>query len=141
MHIHFPEAAIPKDGPSAGVTITTALVSALTGAPVRHDVAMTGEVTLRGRVLPIGGLREKTMAAYRAGIQTVIIPKDNAPDLEEVVPVVREHVKFVTAEHMDTVLETALDFSRRIPYKREEKKEQSALPVPQMGEPVTALRQ
>lgn len=141
MHIHFPEAAIPKDGPSAGVTITTALVSALTGAPVRHDVAMTGEVTLRGRVLPIGGLREKTMAAYRAGIQTVIIPKDNAPDLEEVVPVVREHVKFVTAEHMDTVLETALDFSRRIPYKREEKKEQSALPVPQMSEPVTALRQ
>lgn len=141
MHIHFPEAAIPKDGPSAGVTITTALVSALTGAPVRHDVAMTGEVTLRGRVLPIGGLREKTMAAYRAGIQTVIIPKDNAPDLEEVVSVVREHVKFVTAEHMDTVLETALDFSRRIPYKREEKKEQSALPVPQMSEPVTALRQ
>ncbi len=141
MHIHFPEAAIPKDGPSAGVTITTALVSALTGAPVRHDVAMTGEVTLRGRVLPIGGLREKTMAAYRAGIQTVIIPKDNAPDLEEVVPVVREHVKFVTAEYMDTVLETALDFSRRIPYKREEKKEQSALPVPQMSEPVTALRQ
>ena len=89
LHIHFPEAAIPKDGPSAGVTITTALISALTGAPVRHEVAMTGEVTLRGRVLPIGGLREKTMAAYRAGIKTVCIPKDNESDLKDIVPVVR----------------------------------------------------
>ena len=142
MHIHFPEAAIPKDGPSAGVTITTALISALTGAPVRHDVAMTGEVTLRGRVLPIGGLREKTMAAYRAGIKTVIIPKENEPDLEEVVPVVREHVKFVPAETMDTVMEAAIDFSHRLPpVIPEEKKEQPIVPVPHAGQPATILRQ
>ena len=117
LHIHFPEAAVPKDGPSAGVTITTALVSALTEAPVRHDVAMTGEVTLRGRVLPIGGLREKTMAAYRAGIKTVVIPKDNVADLQDIEPVVRETLHFVPAAHMDTVMETALDFTRR-PKKR-----------------------
>ena len=117
LHIHFPEAAIPKDGPSAGVTITTALVSALTEAPVRHDVAMTGEVTLRGRVLPIGGLREKTMAAYRAGIRTVVIPKDNESDLQDIEPIVREKLQFVTAAHMDTVMETAIDFTRR-PHKR-----------------------
>ncbi|MGM9613349.1 MAG: endopeptidase La, partial [Butyricicoccus sp.] len=142
MHIHFPEAAIPKDGPSAGVTITTALISALTGAPVRHDVAMTGEVTLRGRVLPIGGLREKTMAAYRAGIKTVIIPKDNEPDLEEVVPVVRKHIKFVPAETMDTVMETAIDFSHRLPpILSEDKKEQPIVPVPHGGQPATMLRQ
>ena len=108
VHIHFPEGAIPKDGPSAGITITTALVSALTGRPVRHDVAMTGEVTLRGRVLPIGGLREKTMAAFRAGMHTVIIPEANRKDLEDVVPAVREGLHFVTASHMDRVLETAL---------------------------------
>ncbi len=108
MHIHFPESAIPKDGPSAGITITTALVSALTGRPVRHEVAMTGEVTLRGRVLPIGGLREKTMAAYRAGIRTVIIPEANRKDLEDLVPAVREHLQFVLASHMDRVLEEAL---------------------------------
>lgn len=118
LHIHFPEAAIPKDGPSAGVTITTALISALTGAPVRHEVAMTGEVTLRGRVLPIGGLREKTMAAYRAGIKTVCIPKDNESDLKDIVPVVRENINFVIAEHMDTVMETAIDFSRRPKQKK-----------------------
>ncbi|MBQ1504791.1 MAG: endopeptidase La, partial [Oscillospiraceae bacterium] len=108
MHIHFPEGAIPKDGPSAGITITTALVSALSGRPVRHDVAMTGEITLRGRVLPIGGLREKTMAAFRAGIKTVIIPEANVPNLEEIVPSVREGLQFVPAKTMETVLETAL---------------------------------
>ena len=108
LHIHFPEAAIPKDGPSAGVTITTALISALTGAPVRHEVAMTGEVTLRGRVLP----------AYRAGIKTVCIPKDNESDLKDIVPVVRENINFVIAEHMDTVVETAIDFSRRPKQKK-----------------------
>ena len=108
MHIHFPEGAIPKDGPSAGITIATALVSALTGRPVRHDVAMTGEISLRGRVLPIGGLREKTMAAFRSGMHTVIIPEANLRDLEEIVPAVREGLHFVTASHMDQVLETAL---------------------------------
>lgn len=108
IHIHFPEAAIPKDGPSAGVTMTTAIASALSDIPVRHDVAMTGEVTLRGRVMPIGGLKEKTMAAYRSGMKTVIVPAENEPDLQDIDPIVRENVEFVIAETMDTVLQTAL---------------------------------
>ena len=113
IHVHFPEAAIPKDGPSAGVTMATAIISALTGAPVRHDVAMTGEVTLRGRVLPIGGLKEKTMAAYRAGMHTVIVPADNEPDLQDIDPIVKANVRFVTADNMRTVMDTAIDFGRR----------------------------
>lgn len=108
IHIHIPEGAIPKDGPSAGVTMCTAVVSALSGTPVHYDVAMTGEITLRGRVLPIGGLKEKTMAAYRAGIKMVIIPKDNEPDLDELDPVVTSHIKFITADQIGTVLKTAL---------------------------------
>ena len=108
IHVHAPEGAVPKDGPSAGVTLTTALVSALSGTPVRRDVAMTGEITLRGKVLPIGGLKEKTMAAYRAGITTVCIPKDNEPDLEEIDEAVRNSIRFVPAEDIGTVLETAL---------------------------------
>ena len=108
IHIHFPEGAIPKDGPSAGITTTIALISALTGAPVRHDVAMTGEITLRGRVLPIGGLREKTMAALRAGIKTVIIPAENEPDLEKIDPLVRAQLHFVPTEHVDHVLDLVL---------------------------------
>jgi ATP-dependent Lon protease len=111
IHIHVPEGAIPKDGPSAGVTMATALVSALMHQPVRRDVAMTGEITLRGRVLPIGGLREKTMAAYRAGIKTIVIPADNNADLAELDNVVKENIKFVTAENMDIVLKTAIIFS------------------------------
>ena len=99
---------MPKDGPSAGVTVCTALVSALTGTPVRRDVAMTGEISLRGRVMAIGGLKEKTMAALRHGIKTVIIPKDNERDLEEIDQTVRGALKFVTATTVDTVLETAL---------------------------------
>ena len=108
IHVHFPAGAVPKDGPSAGVTVTTAIVSALTGIPVRRDVAMTGEISLRGRVLPIGGLKEKTMAALRYGISTVIIPEDNCRDLEEIDPVVRRSLNFVTVKTIDTVLETAL---------------------------------
>lgn len=108
IHIHAPEGAVPKDGPSAGVTLTTALVSALSGTPVRREVAMTGEITLLGKVLPIGGLKEKTMAAYRAGIQTVCIPKDNEPDLEEIDEKVKANLNFVIAEEISTVLETAL---------------------------------
>lgn len=109
IHVHFPEGAVPKDGPSAGITVCTAIVSALTNVPVRRDVAMTGEISLRGRVLPIGGLKEKTMAALRHGIQTVIIPKDNERDLQEIDPLVRKSLNFVTVETADAVLEVALN--------------------------------
>ncbi len=108
IHIHAPEGAVPKDGPSAGVTMTTAIVSALSGRKVRSDVAMTGEITLHGKVLPIGGLREKTMAAYKLGIKTVIIPIDNKPDLEEVDDAVKNNLEFVFAENLTDVLDTAL---------------------------------
>ena len=108
VHIHVPEGAVPKDGPSAGVTMVTALVSALTGIPVRQDVAMTGEMTLRGRVLPIGGLKEKTLAAFRAGIRVLVIPKENHKDLEDIPPQVLEQFRVVEAENIRTVLDTAL---------------------------------
>ena len=125
IHIHFPEGAVPKAGPSAGVAITTAVVSALTGVRVRSDVAMTGEVTLRGRVLAIGGLKEKTMAAKRSGIRTVIIPRDNQRDLEEIDPVVRGALRFVPAETVDTVLAGAL-LRTEIVDGREQKAEQES---------------
>ena len=108
IHVHFPAGAVPKDGPSAGVTVTTAIVSALTNTPVRRDVAMTGEISIRGRVLPIGGLKEKTMAALRYGISTVIIPEDNRRDLEEIDQTVRRSLNFITAKTIDTVLDAAL---------------------------------
>jgi len=108
IHVHFPEGAVPKDGPSAGIAITTAMVSALTDTPVRKGLAMTGEVTLRGRVLPIGGLKEKTMAALRSGIGTVIIPKANEKDLEEIDQTVRNALRFVMVERADEVLAEAL---------------------------------
>ena len=134
IHIHFPEGAVPKDGPSAGVTVVTALCSALTGRPVRRDVAMTGEITLRGRVLPIGGLKEKTMAAFRAGVSTVILPQENEKDLSEIDPTVRASLRFVTAGNIDTVLETAL-----VP-AGESAEALAAPPLPQ-GELCAAVRQ
>ena len=108
LHIHAPEGAVPKDGPSAGVTMTTALVSALSGVAVKREVAMTGEITLHGKVLPIGGLREKSMAAYKAGVKTVIMPYDNKPDLEEVDDVVKQNISFIPVKNIENVLENAL---------------------------------
>lgn len=109
IHVHFPEGAVPKDGPSAGIAVCTAMVSALTGTSVRRDIAMTGEISIRGRVLPIGGLKEKTMAALRHGISTVIIPKDNERDLADIDQTVRSRLNFVTAQTVDTVLSVALN--------------------------------
>ena len=133
IHIHFPEGAVPKDGPSAGITVCIALISALTGTPVRHDVAMTGEITLRGRVLPIGGLREKTMAAYRNGVRTVIIPSDNASDLEEIDQTVRRGLHFVPTDHVDKVLDVAL--------VRESESAAVTAPPPAVKKELCAVRQ
>lgn len=108
LHIHIPAGAIPKDGPSAGVTLVTALVSLLTARPVRHDVGMTGEVTLRGQVLPVGGIKDKVLAAHRAGLRTVILPKRNEKDLDDLPASVREQLALVPADHVSTVLDTAL---------------------------------
>ncbi len=108
IHIHVPEGAIPKDGPSAGITITTALVSALTNIPVRNDVAMTGEITVTGKILPIGGLKEKCLAAYRAGITKIIIPEGNKKDIDDIPSEVRDNINFVLADSMTTVLDNAL---------------------------------
>lgn len=118
IHIHAPEGAVPKDGPSAGITMATAIVSALTGKAVKHDIAMTGEITLRGRVLPIGGLKEKSMAAYRVGAKTVIIPQDNEPDLYEVDPVVKNAVNFVPVSDFRQVLSIALEDRKSRPVKK-----------------------
>ena len=108
IHIHVPEGAVKKDGPSAGVTLTTALYSAFTNIPVRNDVAMTGEITLTGDVLPIGGLKEKSISAHRSGITTIIIPKDNERDIDEIPESVRKDLKIILADHIDTVLDNAL---------------------------------
>src|SRR5690606_37246605 len=109
LHIHIPAGAMPKDGPSAGVTMFTALVSLLTGIHVRHDVAMTGEITLRGRVLPVGGIKEKVLAAHRAGIKRIILPERNRVDLEEVPKEIIESLEFIFVSRMDQVLEYALE--------------------------------
>jgi len=108
IHIHVPEGAIAKDGPSAGITMATALTSAVLGVPVKHDVAMTGEITLRGRVLPVGGIREKVLAAHRAGIQTVLLPRKNEKDLAEISPAILKELHLIPVEHMDEVLAQAL---------------------------------
>src|SRR5205814_699757 len=109
IHIHIPAGAMPKDGPSAGVTMFTALVSMLTGVRVRHDVAMTGEITLRGRVLPIGGLKEKVLAAHRAGIKRVLIPERNKADLDEVPAEIKNDLEFIPIGKMDQLLVAALE--------------------------------
>ncbi|MBP3413362.1 MAG: endopeptidase La [Oscillospiraceae bacterium] len=128
IHVHFPEGAVPKDGPSAGIAVCTALVSALTGNPVRRDLAMTGEISIRGRVLPIGGLKEKTMAALRAGIKTVIIPSENEKDLEEIDQTVRRSLNFILVEHVDSVIEAALCFPPE--QIKESQKKLAAIPAP-----------
>lgn len=126
IHIHAPEGAIPKDGPSAGTAMATAITSALTNIPIKHDVAMTGEITLLGRVLPIGGLKEKTMAAYRSGIKTVIIPAENVSDLAEIDTVVKNAVDFLPVEKIDQVLEAALT---RLPERKTDEKSDSTVPM------------
>ena len=136
IHVHFPEGAVPKDGPSAGITICTALVSALTGAPVRRDIAMTGEISIRGRVMAIGGLKEKTMAALRHGVKTVIIPADNEKDLEEIDQTVRSRLNFIPVRDADTVISTALDFSKIQPQDS-----RVELPIPEKKPAGISLRQ
>jgi len=114
IHIHVPAGAIPKDGPSAGITIATALASVLTGRPVSKNIAMTGEVTLRGRVLPIGGLKEKTLAAKRMGIKKVIVPRRNRKDLDEIPKYIKKDMEFVFADTMDQVLKVALRPEKKV---------------------------
>jgi ATP-dependent Lon protease len=118
VHVHVPAGAIPKDGPSAGVAIATAIMSLVMRAPVRADVAMTGEVTLRGKVLPVGGVREKALGALRAGLTRVILPRKNLQDLREIPKDLKRRIEFIPVDHMDQVLEAALERARTAPLVR-----------------------
>ena len=142
IHVHFPEGAVPKDGPSAGITVCAAMVSALTGAPVRRDIAMTGEISIRGRVLPIGGLKEKTMAAMRHGVKTVIIPAANEKDLEEIDQTVRKALDFILVDHVDAVIDAALVLptSEDSPVQCKNRKPPVAVPH-ETPKPKTGIRQ
>ena len=137
IHIHAPEGAVPKDGPSAGITMATAIYSALSLKPVRHDIAMTGEITLRGKVLPIGGLKEKSMAAYKHGINTVIIPKENEPDLQDIDSVVKEKVNFVPVESFKDVIALAVNDTIKV----SEKEWETIKIAPQHKSGVATIRQ
>jgi ATP-dependent Lon protease len=130
IHVHVPEGATPKDGPSAGVGMVTAIVSVLTGIPVRKDVAMTGEITLRGRVLPIGGLKEKLLAAMRGGIKTVLVPKDNEKDLAEIPDNVKKALEIIPVTSVEEVLERALA-GTMVPIDWDESDEEDAVPAAQ----------
>jgi len=138
IHIHVPEGGIPKDGPSAGITMASAVVSALTRYPVRHDVAMTGEITLRGRVLPIGGLKEKVLAAHRAGIKTILIPLENEKDIPDIPAAIVKALRLELVEHMDQVLRQALIVPDPENFLRGEAADPLAKSVPTIapGEPV-----
>jgi ATP-dependent Lon protease len=135
IHIHVPEGATPKDGPSAGVAMTTALVSVLTGIPVRANVAMTGEITLRGEVLPIGGLKEKLLAAHRGGIKLVLIPEENVKDLAEIPDNVKNNIEIVPVRWIDKVLELALE---RVPQSLADEEVKPAVPVDEPAAATTA---
>jgi ATP-dependent Lon protease len=139
IHIHLPEGAVPKDGPSAGIGMVTAMISTLTGVAVQREVAMTGEVTLRGRVLPIGGLKEKLLAALRGGIKTVIIPAENEKDLVEIPAKIREGLTIIPVKHVDEALKIALTDSL-VPIEWTEADELAAQPPSSVTPPQEALR-